>query len=123
MQAAQPAPATIAIEAVQAASPPGFPKTVNEVLLGSDALPVQAALPGYRALSAVQASAGSGVWLLTLLVRMAVLQESRVFADLLLVPAVLTWTLLVVLLLFEVVLRVAEAGTQTLLAMPWKLWP
>jgi len=41
-----------------------------------------------------------------------------VFADLLLVPAVLTLTLLVVLLLFEVVLWAAEAGTEMLLDLP-----
>jgi hypothetical protein len=41
-----------------------------------------------------------------------------VLADLLLVPAVLTLTLLVVLLLFEVGLLVAEAGTEMLLDMP-----
>jgi len=121
VQAALPASATIATEAVQASSPPGFLK--NEALLGVDALPVQAALPGCRALSALQASAGWVVWLLALLVRMAVLQEIWVLADLLLVPAVLTLTLLVVLLLFEVGLLVAEAGTEMLLDMPWKFWP
>ncbi len=127
---------------MQASFPPGFLKTVNEALLGVDGLPVQAALPGYRALSAVQSCAGLGVWLLILLMPMAVLQERWVLADLLLVPAVLTLTLLVVLSLFadlllvpavltltllaklllvEVVLLVAEAGTEMLLAMPWKL--
>jgi len=123
VQAAEPVSATIAAEAVHAWSPPGFFKTVNEALLGVDALPVQAALPGFRALSAVQASAGPFDWLLTLLVRMAVLQGSWVFADLLPVPAVLTLTLLVALLLFEVVLWVAEAGIEMLLDLPWKLWP
>lgn len=44
-------------------------------------------------------------------------------ADLLLGPAVLTSTLLVVLLLFMVGLLVAEAGTEMLLAMPWNLRP
>lgn len=39
-------------------------------------------------------------------------------ADLLLVPAVLTLTLLVALLLFEVVLWVAEAGIEMLLDLP-----
>jgi hypothetical protein len=122
VQAAQPVSATIATEALQAWSPPVFLKTVNEALLALDALPVQVALPGYRTLSAVQSSAGSDVWLLTLLVRMAVLQENWVFAELLLVPAVLTLALLVLLPLFEVLLWVAEAGTEMLFDIPWDLW-
>lgn len=114
---AQPASASIVSEAVHASSPAVFLKTASEALVGIDALPVQAALPGFRAVSAVQASAGSGVWLLTLLKQMAVLQESRVL-KLLLVSAVLALTLLVVLSLFEVVLWVAEAGTEMLLDLP-----
>ena len=113
---AQPASASIVSEAVHASSPAVFLKTVSEALVGIDALPVQAALPGFRAVSPVQASAGSGFWLL-LLEQMAVLQESRVL-KLLLVSAVLTLTWLVVLSLFEVVLWVAEAGTEMLLDLP-----